>query len=79
LVEVAGGYPIFFQRGSTNNIAPDSGISEAIGYGQTPFARYLAWFDRIFLAIENWAIDFWNKLVNSRSVGLIAHKLNSLN
>jgi hypothetical protein len=42
-------------------------ISEEIGYSQTPFARFLAWLDRIFLAIENWAIDLWNKLVNNRS------------
>jgi hypothetical protein len=43
-------------------------ISEEIGYSQTPVARFLAWLDRLFLAIENWAIDLWNKLVNNRSV-----------
>ncbi len=42
-------------------------ISEEIGYSQTPFARFLAWLDRIVLAIENWAIELWNKIVNSRS------------
>lgn len=42
-------------------------ISEEIGYSQSLFSRFLAWLDRIFLAIENWAIDIWHKLVTSRS------------
>jgi hypothetical protein len=42
-------------------------ISEEIGYSQTPFARFLAWLDRIVLAIENWAIELWNKITNARS------------
>ncbi len=42
-------------------------ISEKIGYSQTPFARFLAWLDRLVLAIENWLIELWNKIVNSRS------------
>jgi hypothetical protein len=42
-------------------------ISEEIGYSQTPLARFLAWLDRIFLAIENWTIDLWHKIFNRRS------------
>jgi hypothetical protein len=42
-------------------------ISEEIGYSESLWSRLLAWLDRVFLAIENWAIDLWNKLVNSRS------------
>ena len=42
-------------------------ISEEIGYSQTPLARFLAWLDRIVLAIENWAIELCNKIVNARS------------
>jgi hypothetical protein len=42
-------------------------ISEEIGYSQSLWSRFLAWLDRLFLAIENWAIDLWNKIVNSRS------------
>jgi hypothetical protein len=64
---------------STNNLAkkvdrkleyqPDwiEVISEEIGYSQSLWSTLLAWLDRLFLAIENWAIDLWNKLVNSRS------------
>jgi hypothetical protein len=43
-------------------------ISEEIGYSQTPLARFLAWLDRIVLAIENWLIELWNKIINARSV-----------
>jgi hypothetical protein len=42
-------------------------ISEEIGYSQSLFSRFLAWLDRLFLAIENWSIEFWNRIVNSRS------------
>ncbi len=43
-------------------------ISEEIGYSQTPLTRFLAWLDRIVLAIENWLIELWNKIINARSV-----------
>ena len=64
---------------ATNNLAktvdrqveyrPDwiEAISEEIGYSESLFSKILAWLDRIFLAIENWAISLWNKIVNSRS------------
>ncbi len=42
-------------------------ISEEVGYSQSLFSRFLAWLDRLFLAIENWAIDLWHKIVDSRS------------
>lgn len=42
-------------------------ISEEIGYSQSPFARFLAWLDRLVLAIENWLIEIWQKIVNRRS------------
>jgi hypothetical protein len=64
---------------STNNLAkkvdrqleyqPDwiEAISEEIGYSQSLWSRLMTWLDRIFLAIENWAIDLWHKIVNRRS------------
>jgi hypothetical protein len=38
--------------------------SELIGYSQSPLAKFLAWFDRIILHIENWLIKIWNIITN---------------
>ena len=42
-------------------------ISEEIGYSQAPWERLLAWLDRIILAIENWLLELWNKIIKARS------------
>jgi hypothetical protein len=41
--------------------------SELIGYSRSPLARFLAWLDRIVLAIENWLITIWHKITNHPS------------
>ncbi len=47
--------------------APDwiEAESELIGYSRSPLARFLAWLDRIFLAIENWLIKIWEMITNN--------------
>ncbi len=47
--------------------APDwiEAESELIGYSRSPLARFLAWLDRIFLAIENWLIKIWEIITNN--------------
>ncbi|WP_310488188.1 hypothetical protein [Chamaesiphon sp. VAR_69_metabat_338] len=47
--------------------APDwiEAESELIGYSRSPLARFLAWLDRIFLAIENWLIKIWGMITNN--------------
>jgi hypothetical protein len=39
--------------------------AEPIGYSRSPLARFLAWLDRIFLAIENWLIKIWEIITNN--------------
>ncbi|AFY93849.1 hypothetical protein [Chamaesiphon minutus] len=39
--------------------------SELIGYSRSPLARFLAWLDRIVLAIENWLIKMWEMITNN--------------
>jgi hypothetical protein len=39
--------------------------SELIGYSRSPLARFLAWLDRIVLAIENWLIKIWEIITNN--------------
>jgi hypothetical protein len=39
--------------------------SELIGYSRSPLARFLAWLDRIVLAIENWLIKIWELITNN--------------
>jgi hypothetical protein len=39
--------------------------AEPIGYSRSPLARFLAWLDRIFLAIENWLIKIWDIITNN--------------
>ena len=41
--------------------------SELIGYSRSPLARFLAWLDRIVLAIENWLIKIWEMITNNQS------------
>jgi hypothetical protein len=47
--------------------APDwiEADAELIGYSRSPLARFLAWLDRIFLAIENWLIKIWEIITNN--------------
>jgi hypothetical protein len=39
--------------------------SELIGYSRSPLARFLAWLDRMMLAIENWLIKIWEMITNN--------------
>lgn len=39
--------------------------SELIGYSRSPLARFLAWLDRLMLAIENWLIKIWEMITNN--------------
>jgi hypothetical protein len=39
--------------------------AELVGYSRSPLARFLAWLDRIFLAIENWLIKIWEIITNN--------------
>ncbi|PSB56630.1 hypothetical protein [Chamaesiphon polymorphus] len=39
--------------------------SELIGYSRSPLDRFLAWLDRIVLAIENWLIKMWEIITNN--------------
>ncbi len=41
-------------------------VAEEIGYSRSPFATFLAWLDRLMLAIENWAIALWQKITSMR-------------
>ncbi len=49
------------------DFAPDwiEAESESIGYSRSPLARFLAWLDRIVLAIENWLIKIWDMITNN--------------
>jgi hypothetical protein len=49
------------------DFAPDwiEAESELIGYSRSPLVRFLAWLDRIFLAIENWLIKIWGIITNN--------------
>ncbi|WP_373539966.1 hypothetical protein [Chamaesiphon sp.] len=38
--------------------------SELIGYSRSPLSHFLAWLDRIILAIENWLIKIWEMITN---------------
>jgi hypothetical protein len=39
--------------------------AESIGYSRSPLARFLAWLDRIVLAIENCLIKIWEMITNN--------------
>jgi hypothetical protein len=43
--------------------------AELIGYSRSPLARFLAWLDRIVLAIENWLIKIWDIITNNPARG----------
>jgi hypothetical protein len=39
--------------------------AEQVGYSRSPIIQLLEWIDRLFLQIENWVINIWEKMTNS--------------
>jgi hypothetical protein len=39
--------------------------AEQVGYSRSPIIQLLEWIDRLFLQIENWVINIWQRMTNN--------------